>query len=523
MVTDTTECVSRLYWHIWLFISENDDRFFYGYAAPSYHLPPSSPHKSSTGHDSIVEYYTGLGIDDFAPFQEELSNGIFSTELFGENIPNCNMDIQFHQRSIQNTLGCTAVLVDSYYSMSLEEYDVSQEGIKRMLGHLGSAKAFNEPDRFIHRLGAFDVINMPEHAEEDQCIVNFRLPKRQDTSMRPIDRNAYEIWRREDFAQSRHWAHVCLFSGNTPVNDAFHILEPRMPVFGPITINEIFDRAEFRLFDDKGLLHHEDSIWMNQFSTTVSIGQRSVKYNSPLTDRGRGSGDAEVAEALTNVSIRSWDRASVMNVATGHEFRDYCQEMRERGKTLFQAPSPDRWFSKGVAGSLETLRHVKTLLEGQGVAKAWIADPFFDAKASENLIPRIGVRNLELVIIANLRDVDACREDNEVNPVINLENRLDSLRQIIHCNLKVKNLRTAPNSNEQVFHDRYLCLQKQKDKVSVYLLSNSFNAYAENYPFCLSQLGGFAAQKVYEYILSLEGLKNPVTGADLHCDLDWSK
>ncbi|MDR3043418.1 MAG: hypothetical protein LBU75_04035 [Desulfovibrio sp.] len=512
-------------WHIWLFFFE-EKRFLYGFTAPSYHPLPSSPHRVFVGHDSIVEYHTGLTSEQFVSFKEKLSSGLFSTAVLDDGVPDVNIEIKFHQRCLQNTLGCSAVQVDTYYSMLLEEYDVSQEGVKHMMSHLWSANSFAVPENYMHRLGAFDVINLPEYSEDDQYIVDFRLPEKRDSS-KLQQRNAYEIWRREDFSQDQHWAHTCLYSGDTPVSDTLHLLESGKQVLGPITVDEPFDRVEFRLFDKNGLLHHEDSTWMNQLSLDISVGHGTLEYTSPLIRRGTSVDTKKTATSLKHVHIRSRDMTNTVNMSTGQEFRKYCREMRERGKTLFQSPSPDRWFPKGVAGSLGALQHLKTLFEGHDVSKCWIVDPFFDARAAENLIPVIGVSTLELAIITNLRNVLAYRETGdsacEINPVSNLKKTLGSLKKIIHCHVTVKNIRAAPDSDEQVFHDRYVSLKKQDGNTFVYLLSNSLNAYAENYPFCMSLLSGPAAENVHDYIIKLENLTNPATGTVLHCDLNWSK
>ena len=59
------------------------------------------------------------------------------------------------------------------------------------------------------------------------------------------------------------------------------------------------------------------------------------------------------------------------------------------------------------------------------------------------------------------------------------------------------------NGTAQAFHDRYLLLYPRDDAAQVYLLSNSVNAMAANWPFCLSMLDDDVRQQAQAYI---EGL-----------------
>jgi hypothetical protein len=438
------------------------------------------------------------------------------------------INIRFSQTSIQNALGSTAVQVDSYYSLDDREYKLTRDSVQRMFGHLHWTTAHDGPEQFMHRLGTFDVIHIPQTAEEDEPIVDIRLPFREMSTTGVEKRNQFEIKRRHDIADQLHVGHVRLYCGKTPLQDSLYSLQPGCALFGPVTTKDEFDRVEFWMFTKDGLLvHHEDSNWINVLSFQTSIQGHTVSYTDALAVRAKGSGDRDKFRKLSVVSIHSPEKPRVLNLATSNGFRKYRREMDERGKALFHSPSTSRWFSKGVSGSVDALLHIKALIEKQGNKHSLIVDPFFDSKALECIVPRIGVRGLRLTIISNLRNIDPgtgiCVNSTDPKPIDNLKNRLEQLRQIIHCDLKVINLLKTVGSTEQIFHDRYLCLESNDGKPTIYLLSNSTNAFAENYPFCMSKVDGEAAENIYEYIHALTKLVDPISGKQLHCDLEWSK
>jgi len=527
MATNDPIAREERFWHCWIFIAgEESKRFLHGYAAPSYTSPPVSPSSQPLDSDSIIEWYSAMNSDQFEVFIRNLKLGCLDASILGVDTP--KVEIRFSQTSIQNVLGSTAVPVDSYYSLDNSKYDLTRKSVQRMFGHLHRATNHDAPEQFMHRLGAFDVIHMPLAAEDDEPIVDIRMPVRERSTTRPEKRNQFEIKRRQDIANQPHAGHVRLYCGKTPLLDALYSLQPGCVLFGPITVKDEFDRVQFWMFaEDGSLVHHEDSNWINTVSFQMSVQGHTVKYTDALTEKAKGTGDKDKLRELSHVAVRSTDQPTMIHFATTNLFRQYHREMDERGKALFRSPSSARGFPKGVLGSINAVLHLKALIERQGGKRVWIIDPFFDGNALEMIVPRIGLQHLQMTVITNLSVIDPSTSrrvrNHDPKPVDTLRQRLEKLRNVIHCDLRVLNLLKAEGSAEQIFHDRYLCLETIEGKPNVYLLSNSMNAFTKNYPFCISQLDGDAADEVYKYIIKLSNKIDTETGETLHCDLEWSR
>ncbi|MGH8138659.1 MAG: hypothetical protein ACREVV_10765 [Steroidobacteraceae bacterium] len=73
-------------------------------------------------------------------------------------------------------------------------------------------------------------------------------------------------------------------------------------------------------------------------------------------------------------------------------------------------------------------------------------------------------------------------------------------------------LNLVASGGAQAFHDRYLLLRSTAGLARVFLLSNSVNKLAANWPFCISLLSGTARAEAELYIEGLRQGKD-VTGS----------
>jgi len=516
----------KRYWHCWVYRTDSiPSKFFYGYAAQSHTLPTDTLEMVlQLESEDIVEHYIAPAPEDFEQFLERLEKGSLDLDILGFNLG--VLPISYQQRSIQNTLGATAVSADSYYTFSANEVSPTAGSLRQMLGHLHHAGPYSEPERFMHRLGAFDIIHLPKCAEDEIPILDFRLPRLEFPPAKPRKRVQFEIERRADIAQKNHYAHVRLFCGDTVLSDAIYSLPAGCKVYGPVSSDDEFDRSQFWIFNNRWeLVYHDYYYWNNSMMMTTSISGQSVAIEDALVESMKGVGDQAKVNKLKHVNVRSDDLESMTHFSTIHDFRDYQSNMFERGKAILKKHSHDRWFSKGPMGSSDAIIHIATLLDGNSIEEAWIVDPFFDVKALQLIAPRIGRRNLKLNVITSLSVIDPDTgektTDQDTPPLEILEQALPKLKKGIHCRLKVLNLLKREHSTRQAFHDRYICTKSKKEKATVYLLSNSLNSFMGDYPFCMSRMSGDAATALYEYIIHLSDKKDSASGKDLYCDFEW--
>lgn len=514
------------YWHCWLYKTDTTpSQFIYGYAAPS-HIKTTSalPHcrKFSEG---IIEHYLPLNLTRIQALLCGIKKDILDFERI--NVGLNSQRIKYKQTTVENALGTSAVQIKTYYTFAVPDIDFTPQQVKLLFNHLHTDAPYSEPEKFMHRIGCFDIIQLPAHSEDESPIVTLCLINKQAKKHTPTKRNQFQIKRRTDIAQHSHTAHIRLFCGNSLLSDSLYNLPAGQEASGIISSNDEFDKCQFWLFDNNSkLIHQDEAVWLNTISTGIAMGGAVISYEDSLVAKLMTSGNHDKANQLATVQVRSKETRSEIRISTLHEIRDYQNEMYERGKTLSNKFSDDRWYPKGLLGSADALPHLLQIIEHQQIKQAWIVDPFFDAKAFEAIVPRIGRRDIHLTVITNLNKIDPETgkgiTTNSSSPKDKLKHALNTHSHLVHCHLKVLNLLRSPTSSKQAFHDRYLCLKHSKTSYTVYLLSNSMNSLMGfNYPFCISKMSGHAAESIAQYIMQLTTKTNPTSGQKLYCDLEW--
>jgi hypothetical protein len=292
-------------------------------------------------------------------------------------------------------------------------------------------------------------------------------------------------------------------AGGDVLLDRLVTLEAGQERSEPLVCAEPLVDYDFRLFDATGdrLLHFEHQVFMRGVDFTLAPVSRQYVIDDKLTTRAAGK-SAELAKAARNVAGYASTRSSVQFGKDG-PWRPYSDKMRERAESLFSKPSEDKWFWPGTHSEVAVIQHFNQLLQGGRVQRGVLVDPWFGEHALRQFAIRLGSQDVRLTIVTSWtdRDPDTNQKlDPSKSPTEKLERALNDLRQLVNPHLIVLNLRDGA---EQAFHDRYLVLYPFDAPAKVYLLSNSINKMAGDWPFCMSLLAPDAARKAQTYI---EGL-----------------
>jgi hypothetical protein len=271
----------------------------------------------------------------------------------------------------------------------------------------------------------------------------------------------------------------------------------------------LFDRPTFEPYD----IH---------FTTMVS--DRTLILTDRLSRRASSLGTQEALSASHAVAV------GVSGSRVGASPRSAVQRLgalRDRGRALLSEPTSDRWFARTVRAELDLIDHLNQLFNAADVSSAAVVDPFFGVEALERFLLRVRRIGLDLTIVASWGRTDpddAVRIGASAAEAVALSARraikiLEAVEPVLAP--KVRFLNVVAASGDQAFHDRYLALRMHDGTARVFLLSNSFNAMAANYPFCMSEVRGRAALEADKYIRGLENGKDQSTAASLQVTVDW--
>ena len=260
-----------------------------------------------------------------------------------------------------------------------------------------------------------------------------------------------------------------------------------------------FNSYSMSVFDDQGsLVQFEEHHLITRISFNMSPMQDTLLIDDSLTRSARGVSQ-EVGEQASIVKPRSTQRSVVgVNVTKyeTHKLRNSALVDR-----LFSRSESDRWFPRGVTEEVGVIQHLNKLLDGGQVKSAVIVDPFFGIDTLKRVITRLESVDVNLTIVTSLCLIDPETNCAKTRLVEELNQTLIELRDlgVPRCcrNLQVVNM---TDGNTQAFHDRYLCLSNHEGHREIYLMSNSLNKMAGNWPFCLTKIDAPTTQQILPYI-----------------------
>jgi hypothetical protein len=402
---------------------------------------------------------------------------------------------------IQDCLGHTAARATLYYTLPdivslMGNIELALECVLSIL-----QDELNLPfkDQYAARLGNFEIFDLHPWLDRPRP---FLIEVKRDPSRERTGPQIMEICRTPAFACVAHIAHVVGRVSGDVVVDRLVTLpagEARLPVPVP----ELLDQLDFRLFDADGavVLHSEHSSFLNRIGFVLSPIGRQVTLNDDLSTRAKSEGGAVAAQASAVVSMSP--QRSLIGAPAKGSWRKFAEDMEDLVSARLPKTSEDKWFARGIEGEVGAISHLNHLLNGGVIRSAVLVDPWFGAEAVNRFVLRLSSQNVHLTIVTSWSTIDPDTNEplaSESDPTKKLASALRHVQPFLNPKLTLVNL---VDGEGQAFHDRYLLLYPHEGMAKVFLLSNSINKMAGNWPFSMSLFAPDVSREVQRYI---EGL-----------------
>lgn len=493
---------------LWIEAPQKPAEFVYGIAAPCRRRGQGARSKVLIASElwSLVQHEVLLAEDQFQSAIVSASQSAinFDASILGDARRIAIADTRSY---IGERLGHSAASITSFATCATPPSLANDVGnwttvLKALEAELGIGFTTDEADR----IGCFEVATLQSWLEADTPLVIEAIrPDSQNPSTAGVRR--LHICRTADFAQVRHHAHLVCFSDERRLIDRLVVLEQGQQRSPPIEAPHSVDRFEVSVFSEAGeLLYRDGAHFINAFQFTTSVQGRKVQLNDELSRRANAQKKKEERShgQVTSVTHERFGStcARVNESAEQHRLR-----MSELLQRCFPSASRDKWFRRTLDGEQGVIAHFDKLLDGGAVSAAVLVDPFFGADALVRLVLRLSSTDVSVTVVTSWTSTDpdtGQRPAGPVSAVTQLEALLRNTNHIVNPNLRVINL---VDGTAQAFHDRYLLLYPREGTPQVYLLSNSVNAMAANWPFCMSLLADDVRQQAQAYI---EGLSRGV-------------
>jgi hypothetical protein len=487
-------------WACWL-KSGNDYEFLYGCAAATSRAPAwkAEVQKANLRNNfcMIVQQCT-ISAFEFSELETNFRDGLIDlTSIFGQATP--NVSIRAIGSSIQNVLGHTAATNESYFSFpDTETSPNTRANFAEILRILERELNFPFSSSYVHHLGSFEVFHLKSWLDKQQPFALQVVSSTQENG-----KSRYlEMRRGHDFAQHSHLLHVVGLTNDNVLFDRICLLQAGELSTKILDFLEPLDNIEFRLFDYSGghLLHHEKMAFLREIRIGMSIVGKQITIADKLESRAAQK-NANLGGRAGKIISHTTQRSQV-NFPAVDAIRNHKQTMQLWRDKAIAPLSEDLWLVPDVESEVVAIEHLNKLVNSVSVHTAVLIDPWFGETALKRFATRLTSQDLTFIIITSLADIDP-DSDEQLAPggaVEKLKNALEQVMPYINPKISLLNLR---NGKTQAFHDRYLLLRYHEGPDRVYLLSNSLNKSAGDWPFCISLLSRDVTLQVVPYI---EGL-----------------
>jgi len=429
-----------------------------------------------------------------------------------------NIDVDSYRQTICQAFGHSVAKVLGAYSFTAPSGLLVDDGDARLMIETCTRAA----GLALHRthamhLGGFDLFEL-------EGWLDGPIPYG-SASLNPQPHNEQHrirIWRTE--THLRQIAHLRASADGEVVHEGAHFLAAGSETLH-VDVGEAADAYTLSIFDDDtGRLRYTESaqFLMEVEISTQTIG-RVVQHKDKIEAEAQRRSHAFHQRAATTAALHAtWSHVNF----DARGFRAHRIAVHNRLDELMPEPSSDRWFARTDELGLGVLDHLNKILGASQAQEAVLVDPYFGKEALHSIATRLSNANLRLTIVASWGRVepDTGRTIEGVEARIafapqTLEPVFAVIGALINVGLRFRNVVTA--EGRAAFHDRYLLIKTHAGTKQLYLLSNSVNRMAVNWPFCMSELSGEAKIDAIRYVEGLTNEKDGSQAASQTTNFEW--
>jgi hypothetical protein len=516
---DTSEAVSWWLWISWL-EREGHSNFVFGCAARTFHATGWTDDATFEipGGGLLITHQCIVTEEVFNRFLSELSAGTVDVSVL---LPSKTVRAQVKatRTILQASLGQSAVRTLLHYTLPsvetlLGKADGALEGVLFIL-----QEQLNLPfkDAYAGHLGNFEIFELHPWLDKPQPFLIETIP---DPDLNRSGPQIMEICRTAEFAANAHTAHLVGRVNDGVVLDRL-VSMPSGDRRISVQVPERLDQFEFRIFSEDGqtLIHSEKSHFMNRIGLVMAPIGRQMTIEDDLSTRAKGSG-AALASAASTVVVHSSHRSEIGAPAIG-TWRKFAEDMEDAAARSMPKASEDKWFPRGIEGEVGAIAHLNRIIDGGQITRAVLVDPWFGADTLSRFVLRLGSQGVQLAIVTSWTDIDpdtGTQLDQAESSTAQLETALRQLAPFLNQRLTLLNV---VDGRDRAFHDRYLLVYPHEHSAKVFLLSNSFNKLAGNWPFAMSLLAPDVSREVQRYIEGLCDGRDDARNRSLTVSFRW--
>ena len=460
-------------------------------------------------HETVVEPDFGMQM------REAANRGTLDFPAMGIPLP--ATPVSTRRSTIEAVLGHGAASLDAHYTLAGIELlrNAPPGALRALLRLLEDELGLPFAGRLIGHLGNLDVVDFNENPPDSPVSV---------TTLSGRSGLVVEFRRKQDWVDQAMLAHLRTTSGGEVLSDD---LVP-LPV-GDGRVEHAIPPAtvgfEVTIFGASGgpRRHYEGASLLGAMNLNMNLQGRTVRLDDPLAKRMQGAGKATAGEASERTEFHR--SRSTMDTIDRRIDR-HASAMRAR--LAAEAPEcRDRFFERTLASEWGAVAHIRSLLDDAETESAILVDPFFGNESLLRLLTRLRRSGLDLTVITawattdpdTAREIRAERSDALNENVERLRLLAEQLTGLLAPRLRLLNL---VRGSDPAFHDRYLLLRRTgNDEPIIYLLSNSINGLAVNWPFCMSALDGPAARQAADYVEGLARGEDVASEGAIEANFDW--
>lgn len=506
-------------WWLWCgHLEAGDEReLVYAILAPTHEQPSEISQIAHPVTDglALVAHETVVGPELGTRMRDAADRGTLDFPAMGISLPATTVSTR--RSTIEAVLGHGAASVDAHYTLPrLGLLRAAPPGaLRALLRLLEEELGLPFAGRLIGHLGNLDVVDFDGNPPDSPVSV---------ATLSGRSGLVVEFRRKRDWIDQTMLAHLKTTSGGEVLLDELIPLpagdgrvEHAIP---PATVG-----LEVSIFDASGgpLRHHEEASLLGTMHLNMDLQGRTIRLNDQFAKRMQGAGKATAGEASERTEFHR-SRSTMAEV----DRRIDRHAVTLRAWLAAETPeSRDRFFHRTLAAEWGAVAHIRSLLDDAETESAILVDPFFGNESLLRLLTRLRRSGLDLTVITawattdpdTAREIRTERSDALNENVQRLRLLADQLTGLLAPKLRLLNL---VRGGDPAFHDRYLLLRRVgDDEPIIYLLSNSINGLAVNWPFCMSALNGPAARQAVDYVEGLARGADVASEGAIEANFDW--